>query len=662
MAPKHTDQIQSTHDIIKGEFDSMLYRGLTLKNGIKVVLVSDPTAKKSAAAVSVQVGYVSDPENFDGLSILRARWSSGAVSKKYPSENHFYSLLSSHGGGAYSIVASDHTCSHFHVAPEKFREAFEIFAQGFLDPAFDQDTVDRELKRALIDEPAAERIEIRRALLDFNARYYSSNVMNVCLLGREPLNDLSNLAVEMLEGVENTGIEAPMWRQHPYGPSRIKKQSNTVAPNDINSMVIRFLIDGMRIAINAGADVYVSHLLNHDGDGSLLFHLREKNWVKSLSASVDFGMSGRSFTTFCISMNLTAEGLQHTDDIATSLFQYLKLIRDSGPQHSVFEDIQSVRSLRFRMKPKESSIGCVVSVTDSMQFHEWKNILSAPYVVEDFKPELIDEFLSHLTPETMHIELSSQNFVEYSSDSIPVERIEAWKHVGLNETLSLPPINEFIPRNLELVQREPKHIFSPRLLVNEYLNRFWFMQDGEFNFPRGIFRIQLRRPIVDDVDLQLNQLAIIIRSFIDANRGYFHSASLAGVSFKFDGDTGGLGITVMSYGERLQALLEETCERLSSLEIDAHRLELLQEQSSMGATADPKLPGKRFTPAEMRALTENCTAERCNEFLKELLEHAAIECLAYGNVRSEEAYNMSNTVRRIFKCKFLTREGGNFGS
>ncbi len=42
--------------IVKSEQDNREYRGLLLDNGLKVLLVSDPTTDKSAAAIEVNVG------------------------------------------------------------------------------------------------------------------------------------------------------------------------------------------------------------------------------------------------------------------------------------------------------------------------------------------------------------------------------------------------------------------------------------------------------------------------------------------------------------------------------------------------------------------------------------------------------------------------------
>ena len=42
--------------ITKSPEDMRIYRGLELKNGLKVLLISDPTTDKSSASLNVHVG------------------------------------------------------------------------------------------------------------------------------------------------------------------------------------------------------------------------------------------------------------------------------------------------------------------------------------------------------------------------------------------------------------------------------------------------------------------------------------------------------------------------------------------------------------------------------------------------------------------------------
>jgi insulysin len=48
--------------------DDRKYKMVQLANKLTVLLISDPTTDKSAAAVDVRVGHLSDPDNAPGLA------------------------------------------------------------------------------------------------------------------------------------------------------------------------------------------------------------------------------------------------------------------------------------------------------------------------------------------------------------------------------------------------------------------------------------------------------------------------------------------------------------------------------------------------------------------------------------------------------------------
>jgi insulysin len=60
-------------------------------------------------------------------------------------------------------------------------------------------------------------------------------------------------------------------------------------------------------------------LIGHEGQGSLLSLLKEKNWVNHLEAGSH--VPARGFGTFKVAVDLTEEGLKNTDNIVEFLFQ-----------------------------------------------------------------------------------------------------------------------------------------------------------------------------------------------------------------------------------------------------------------------------------------------------------------------------------------------------
>lgn len=55
-------------DVIKSPYDAREYSSFTLKNDLRVLVISDPQTKVSAASMDVAVGSFSDPQNYSGLA------------------------------------------------------------------------------------------------------------------------------------------------------------------------------------------------------------------------------------------------------------------------------------------------------------------------------------------------------------------------------------------------------------------------------------------------------------------------------------------------------------------------------------------------------------------------------------------------------------------
>lgn len=58
-------------NVIKSPEDNRLYRAVELKNGMKVLLISDPTTDKSSASLNTRVGkLLSSPDLLHSADIL----------------------------------------------------------------------------------------------------------------------------------------------------------------------------------------------------------------------------------------------------------------------------------------------------------------------------------------------------------------------------------------------------------------------------------------------------------------------------------------------------------------------------------------------------------------------------------------------------------------
>lgn len=135
--------------------DERHYKALTLSNQLRVLLVSDSSASRSAAAVDVHVGSFSDPENVPGLAHF-AEHMSYLGTKKFPTEEGFSSFLASHGGSSNAYTDNEDTVYYFDVNAEYLSEALDRFSQFFIAPLFTASATNRELNA--IDSEHAKNI------------------------------------------------------------------------------------------------------------------------------------------------------------------------------------------------------------------------------------------------------------------------------------------------------------------------------------------------------------------------------------------------------------------------------------------------------------------------------------------------------------------------
>lgn len=98
-------------------------------------------------------------------------------------------------------------------------------------------------------------------------------------------------------------------------------------------------------------------------------------------------------------MDLTEEGMQHIDDIVKLIFQYLNLLRESRPQKWIFDEESNVMRMQFRFKDKEVPIGFVANYVHNLHEFPMSETLCAGYLLEEWKPELIDMVLDLLVPD-----------------------------------------------------------------------------------------------------------------------------------------------------------------------------------------------------------------------------------------------------------------------
>ncbi|OQR67699.1 insulin-degrading enzyme-like [Tropilaelaps mercedesae] len=715
VSPKSGALLRIAEEPRKSYSDTCSYRALELRNGLKVLLVSNPETDKAAAALTVQVGYLNDPPEIPGIAHFCEHMLLLGT-KKYPAENHYEEFICTHGGQRNAMTCTDETCYFFDIMPEYLYACLDIFSQFFTEPLFDQNCMLRE--KCAVDNENQKNIkrdarrlfrvnqvtscakhdykkfgtgnmetlsargsaELRRHLIAFHAKWYSPNIMSLVIYGKEPLDQLMTYAVDMFGPIRAKNVVAPTWTTHPFSGDALQIEIKVVPIDNVHKLSLTFPTPDIASQYKAKSDCYISHLLSHASDGGLIAYLRSLNWV--ISGESDLTEGARGMCSFKVSFNLSAEGVQHTDEIVTALFQYIKLLRDCKPRDFIFKELLNLAEMNFRFMPKPHPMRYVQRLSRILHKYSWRDVLSGPYLYEEFRPDLIEQLLSCIDPERMRKMVVSKLFqdqvnqveyyynVRYSVQRIPSERIEAWKAAQPIDVFRLPVPNNFIATKLALVEEEKEYTEHPRIIVNDAHNRIWFMQDKEYCLPRNVISCQIRTPVAfqDPLSDALTHLAV--NCFRDHISGPLYPARVAGLNYSIINHQYGISIKVSGYNEKQQFLLENILTRLSQYKVDPGRFVILKDLFARRlSNFDTKPPHKQaiyyaevllcekfFMHTDTIAILDKCTPEACDQHLAKILQYAYMECLIHGNISSVAAKQLGCTVRRILKCGPLTED------
>lgn len=575
----------------KSQQDNRDYRGLQLPNGLKAVLVSDPATDKAAAALTVGVGHMSDPEHLPGLAHFCEHMLFLGTSK-YPDENAYSTFLAEHGGHSNASTYADNTKYYFDVVPGQLAGALDRFAQFFVAPLFTESMTEREInavhseheknlatdawrirqvnkslsdaghpysrfgtgnKETLSERPAAEGVNVRDELIRFHGRWYSANIMCLAVYGRETLDELEALVLEKFEGIVDKAVEVPVWPAHPFLAEHRGTRLSVVPVKDTRGLTIAFPTGDLEQFYKSGPERYISHLMGHEGAGSLLSELKQRGWCNSLMAG--HSTAARGFGFFEVTVDLTQDGLAHVDDIVTVVFQYLRLLRAEAPKQWIFDEYRHLSEMEFRFKDKETPITFVSGAVQSMQLFPLDEVLSAPYLITEWRPELIEDLLKLLRPDQCRVTVVAQSLdaicadaeqwygTKYRLERLPETRLSGWLECEANAALQFPAPNPFIPTEFALAPPEPDAARPPQLLSDTAAMRVWHKQDTEFLKPKTILYVDLASPLAYLDPLNCNLTHMFVQLLRDQLNEYLYDAELAGLGLDLSNTASGINVS-----------------------------------------------------------------------------------------------------------------------
>ena len=605
-------------DVIKSPNDKREYAYLTLENNLQVMLISDQDADKAAASLDIKVGSKDDPEDYPGLAhFLEHMLFLGTA--KYPEPDSYQKFISDHGGGHNAYTSLDNTNYFFDVNADYLEEALDRFSQQFTAPLFNKDYVQREVNavhsefsskiqddgrrylesfkktlapnhpykkfavgnlETLVDKEGAP---LRSVLLDFYDTQYSANRMKLTVLGKEDLKTLKEWVVARFSKIPNKDLPVKKVNEPFFTGGFLPAKLEVESVMDTRSLSLSFPIPSTRPYIHSQPMGYISNLVGHEGKGSLLSILKDKQLVDTLSAGTQFDTGKHAM--FIVTMTLTEQGIKQQEEIVETVFGYINLLKQDGIKKLYFDEQAKLAEIGFKFKEKAAALSYVRSLSSSLQDFEPKEVLSVYYQLNDFKPDLIKEFLSFLNPDNVLLSVSAKDLTTdnetrwfkapYSVKPLSISLTNSLRKATPAKGIALPEPNAFIPDNTELLAG---HDAIPRRIDTGKGIELWHSTDTEFGTPKSTFFLSVRSPHAMDSVEHLVMTQLLVSMMIDNLVEFSYPAYLAGLSYDLYKHVRGVTLKIAGYNDKQEVLLETILKKLKTSPLRDDRFANLKER------------------------------------------------------------------------------------
>ncbi|KAH7661783.1 insulysin protein [Dioscorea alata] len=702
--------------ILKPRKDKREYRRIVLPNSLEVLLISDPETDKAAAAMNVSVGYFSDPEGLEGLAHFLEHMLFYA-SEKYPVEDSYSKFITEHGGSTNAYTSSEHTNFFFDINADYLDEALDRFGQFFIRPLMSPDATQREIKavdsenqknmlsdawrmgqlqKHICSEdhpfhkfstgnwdtlevvPKAKGLDTRLELIKFYKENYSANIMHLVVYGKESLDTLQNLVESNFKDVLNIERSKISFPGQPCSSEHLQILVKAVPIKERHKLRIIWPVTPNIRYYKESPSRYLSHLIGHEGMGSLFYVLKNLGWVMSLTAGEDD--SSFDFAFFCVNIKLTDSGYEHVEDIVGLLFKYIALLRNCGIHKWIFDELVAICETGFHYKDKIPPIDYVPNIASKMQLFPPEDWLCGSSLPSRFDPSTINRMLDELTPNNVRIFWESQKFkgctdslepwykTSYTIERITAATIQQWVENAPNEDLHLPGHNIFIPTDFTLRQVEEKVKF-PVLLRKSSFSKLWYKPDTTFFTPKAYVRIDFDCP-ESKFSPEADVLTIFFtRLLADYLNEYAHDAQVAGLYYSIQCNNTGFQVYVVGYNHKLRILLEMIISKIKQFEVKLDRFSVIKE-TTMKDYQNFKfrqpcqqamyycsllLEEQIWPLSEQLEILPFLEADHLTKFYPCLLSRAFVECYIAGNIGSTEAESIIEHIEDVlFKSSHPT--------
>ncbi|MBY3787222.1 insulinase family protein [Photobacterium carnosum] len=686
--------------------DYKQYRYLTLANELRVLLVHDAEAPRSAAALSVEIGHFDDPMDRQGMAhFLEHMLFLGT--EKYPRVGEFQTFINRNGGSNNAWTGTENTTFFFEISPHNFEEGLDRFGQFFTAPLFNEDAVDKE--RQAVDSEYKLKIKddvrrlyqvqketinqahpfakfsvgdlttlddrngqsVRDDLLAFYHQHYSADVMGLVLLGPQSLDQLEQYTQDFFSKIPNATTKKVAIDMPFITENECQKFIQIEPIKELRKLTLSFVMPSVDAYYKIKPLSYIAHLLGNEGSGSLMAILKQRGLINTLTAGG--GVSGNNFREFTISLNLTPKGQQQTDEIVQCVFAFIALIKQQGLNNWRYQEKKSVLEMAFRYQEKSRPLDTVSYLVMNLLHYNAEDIIYGDYMMEGYDQDLLEQLLAYFTVSNMRLTLVAQGGyydrvaawydTPYSVTPLTPLQIERWTNVSLDDELLLPEANIYLCEQFEPLPLEAGSELPPQLIQDLPGFRLWHKQEHDFRVPKGIVYVAIDSPHAVSSTANIVKTRLCVELLLEAINESAYPAEIAGMSYNLYAHQGGVTLQLSGFSEKQPQLMQLILARFKNRHFTQQRFDNIKAQMlrNWRNVAEDKPISQLFNqltgllqpnnppyPHLIKAL-ETITIDELPPFVEAMFAEIHIDTFVYGNWVKKDALALAETLKDAFR-------------
>ncbi|NGX51987.1 MAG: Protease 3 [Candidatus Anoxychlamydiales bacterium] len=687
-----------------------------LSNGMKVYIISDKNADKSAAAISVLAGSWDDPKEFPGMAHFCEHMLFKG-SKKYPKESEYMKFIWDNSGVPNAYTASDRTVYMFSVNDSAFEEALDRLSYFFKDPIFDPSHIAKELYA--VDQEHSKNIENdgRRAhmvskeignqnhpnakfstgnaktlqsippseLRKWYEKHYSANQMALVIYSNKDLDELTKLVVEKFTPIANIGKDQITTNENIFNKENSGKITYIKPISNIQFLLVEWELDRKFTFDETKSANLIAYTLKRGQKNSLLEVLKKEHLAEDLDIVVEKAGSDQSL--FILEIKLTDLGIKNAAIVISRSFEAINNLKKSSIPNYLFHEMKTMSKLNYEYQAHQDAFEFVSEHAANLLYEDLSTYPQKNVLASEYSSENVNQILESLNFSSSQIYL----IADPKKTNMKLDQKEKWTNAKYavkeldkslknrlaknptNPSIKLPEPNSFIPTNLQMdaTKENFTNEKAPAKIVSDDFATIFYLKDDKYKVPQVSWHFQIKDKIFDE-DVKSDVLKdLYVKALLEKLAPTIYSAQEAGLYPSITSDTFNIRIDIFGYSAKASFLLEEILKAINNLQIskeqfDIYYSSLYKDYQNTQKTL-PVFQAKNYlqsilTPSSFTNINKLDTLKRIQfrdfiKFKNKVFETCYIEGFLTGNLSLKEAESIWLDIKDSLRQKpFLSKD------